>query len=200
MPRRAIEKAAVDVQPVPEASEVDAADGAEVLQVASVEHRNFSAAPFAGIEPAIPVAAALGFVRLAHAHVPGLFRVGHVNDFDSVNALGEERRAADDLDARCELDGIVAREQAQIARVAGVDNPHAGFARDHIDELSLYDNLPRVVHSANAPQYLWCKRLGNVKRIKFAPRNAVERISAKACAHASIVDAIDMTRLTENSA
>ena len=183
MPRRAVKDVAVNLQTVAEAAEPEMADRTERLQVARVEDLHGPAAPFAGVEVAVAVAVRLRLARLADADVRRVVGVGDVHHLHAVDALGEERRLPDDVDARRELDRIVARTDPHVLRVARVDDPHPRLARDNIDEAVLGDDLAVVVHAGQLSEELRLQRFAHVKRRQHATGDDVERRPVEAHAH-----------------
>lgn len=183
MPRRAVKDVAVNLQTVAEAAEPEMADRTERLQVARVEDLHGPAAPFAGVEVAVAVAVRLRLARLADADVRRVVGVGDVHHLHAVDALGEERRLPDDVDARRELDRIVARTEPHVLRVARVDDPHPRLARDDIDEAVLGDDLAVVVHAGQLSEELRLQRFAHVKRRQHATGDDVEHRPVEAHAH-----------------
>ena len=183
MPRRAVKDVAVNLQTVAEAAEPEMADRTERLQVARVEDLHGPAAPFAGVEVAVAVAVRLRLARLADADVRGAVGIGDVHDLHAVDPLGEEHRLPDDVEARRELDGIVARAEPHVLRIARVDDPQPRLARDDVDEAVLRGDLAVVVHAGQLPEEPGLQRLAHVERRQHAPGDRVERRPVEAHAH-----------------
>ena len=60
--------------------------------------------------------------------MPRIVWIGDVDGLDAVDPLGEKDRLADDVKAGRELDGIVARTEAHLPRIAHVDDAQPRFA------------------------------------------------------------------------
>ena len=116
--------------------------------------------------------------------------VGNVDGLDAVDSLGEEDRLADDVESRRELNGIVARAEAHLPRIAHVDDSQTRFARNDVGKAVRDRDLAAVVHAVQAPDDLWRQGIGDIKSVKRTPRDAVERLAVKRNAHRPVVDTV----------
>ena len=122
--------------------------------------------------------------------MPRVIGIGDVDGLDAVDPLGEEDRLADDVKSRRELNGVVARAEAHLPRIAHVDDPQTRFARDDVGKAVRDRDLAAVVHAVQAPDDLWRQGIGDIKGVKRPPRDAVELLAVKRNAHRPVVNTV----------